>query len=78
SIRELAMVRQGNRAAINHGATNNGEGISTGPMRTSPKPTKQIFRAKFLQRAEPIEEVAQNDVHDVEAYGDEYMQLILQ
>ncbi|KAH9332059.1 hypothetical protein KI387_004167, partial [Taxus chinensis] len=77
SIRELAMVLQGNIAGTNQGPSNNGEGSSTGPVRASSKPTPHIFIAKFLQREEPIEEVAQNDVDDVEAYGDEYMQLSL-
>ncbi|KAH9293373.1 hypothetical protein KI387_041420 [Taxus chinensis] len=75
SIRDLAKILQGNNVSINQGVNNNGEGSSTGPTRTPSKATHQTFKAKFLQREEPVEEEAQNDVADVEAWGDEYAQL---
>ncbi|KAH9291770.1 hypothetical protein KI387_043041, partial [Taxus chinensis] len=77
SIRDLAMALQGNVAATNHVATNVGEGSSMGATRNTSHTTHPTFKAKFLHREEPVEEVAQSDVDDVEAYGDEYMQLSL-
>ncbi|KAH9292345.1 hypothetical protein KI387_042471, partial [Taxus chinensis] len=77
SIRDLAMALQGNTTAPNHANTNAGEGSSMGANRNASNTSHTTFKAKFLHREEPIEEVVQSDVDDVEAYGDEYMQLSL-
>ncbi|KAH9299574.1 hypothetical protein KI387_031256, partial [Taxus chinensis] len=73
SIMDLSKVFNGHDISANQGATNNGEGSSSGPRKTSIKPPPQIFRAKFLKKEEqPIELDPSSDVEDIEAWGEEY------